>query len=351
MKLTQISLVLSSLLVLQACNSDIQHRESAPLTVSTYQVGEPEVNQIRKFNGQVMPAELTPLAFRLAGELKQVLVESGDNVTKDQVIAQLVDTKLQQELIDAKSSYELADKQLKRAKELYLSNMVSKAELDELNANFTLSKVNLKKASLDVEYTKLKAPFSGIVSDVDKKNFENIAPGETVLSIYDNSKVYVRVNVSDTVLAGFNPDIKSDRYKPLAHFSGQEEEFQLEYLEHTSELHPESKTYEFWLKMAQLAKPVLPGTSVTVYVDMAQAGLSEVRGFKVPMTTLEAGQKQGQFHVWKVAEGKALKTPVQVDQITGKGALVSLGLNQGDTLANSNLRKLREGMEINGAAQ
>lgn len=351
MKLSRLSLVLGSLLVLQACNSDVQHREANPLTVSTYEVGEPEVNQIRKFNGQVMPAELTPLSFRLSGELKRVFVEPGDSVTKGQVVAQLVDTKLQQELVDAKSRYELATKQLKRAKELYQNKMVSKAELDELNANFTLSKVNLKKASLDVEYTKLKAPFSGIVSDVDKKNYENVAPGETVISLYDDSKVYVRVNVSDSVLARFNPDIKSDRYKPLAQFSGLNEEFQLEYLEHTSELHPESKTYEFWLQMAQNDKPILPGTSATVYVDMAKAGLSEVRGFKVPMTTLEAGQEQGQFHVWKVTEGKAYKTTVHVDQVTGKGALVSLGINQGDTLANSNLRKLREGMEINGVAQ
>ncbi|MBW3696227.1 efflux RND transporter periplasmic adaptor subunit [Vibrio sp. T187] len=351
MKFSHIALMLSSALVLQGCNNEVEHRELNPLTLSTFEVGAPLVSQIRKFNGQVMPAELTPLAFRIEGELSELLVENGDHVTKGQTLATLVDTKHAQELKDAQSQFDLSEKQLARGKELYGNKMVSQSELDELTANFKLAQVNLKRAKLNIKYTKLTAPFSGTVSEVSKKNFENITPGETVLSVYQDSQIYVRVNVSDSVLAMFNPDIKSERYKPMATFGGHSGEFELEYLEHTNELHPDSKTYEFWLKMPQIQPEVLPGTSVSVLVDMAKAGLSDVRGFQVPMTVLEAGNENGQFHVWKIIDGEAKQSPISVDKIAGQGALVSAGLDQGDILANSNLRKLRDGMEINGVAK
>ena len=74
MNLSKLSIVVASAMLLQACNSEAVHREQRPLLVSTFEVGAPLTDQFRSFNGQVMPAELTPLAFKLAGEIQQVLV-------------------------------------------------------------------------------------------------------------------------------------------------------------------------------------------------------------------------------------------------------------------------------------
>ena len=100
----------------------------------------------------------------------------------------------------------------------------------------------------------------------------------------------------------------SDRYRPEATFGGHSGQYPLTYLEHTSELHPQSRTYEFWMQMQQPENEILPGTSVTVHVDMAKAGLSDVQGYQLPMTTLEAGSEADQFYVWKMEGGKHSKT-------------------------------------------
>ena len=351
MNLSKLSVVFASALLVQACNSEIEHREQPSLLVSTFEVGSPLTDQFRSFNGQVMPAELTPLSFKLAGEIQQVTVEAGDVVEKGQLLATLDNATYIQELTDAKSQFELASKQLARGNEMFSSKMLSQSEHDQLTANYKLASANLASAERKLSYTKLLAPFSGTVSTVDKQRFENATPGETLLSLYQNDKVYVRIQVSDSILASISSDMRSNSYRPKATFGGHTGEYPLTYLEHTSELHPQSRTYEFWMQMQQPESQILPGTSATVKVDMAKAGLSDVQGYQLPMTTLEAGAEANQFYVWKMEDGQAFKSEVEVDKISGQGALISHGVEQGDVLVNSNLRKLRDGIQLSGKAE
>ncbi|EAQ55216.1 hypothetical protein MED222_06360 [Vibrio sp. MED222] len=50
-------------------------------------------------------------------------------------------------------------------------------------------------------------------------------------------------------------------------------------------------------------------------------------------------------------DGQAFKSEVEVDKISGQGALIAHGVEQGDRLVNSNLRKLRDGIELSGKAE
>lgn len=349
MKLTKLSALGLAMLTLAGCKPATEHRTKNPMVVDTYTVSTPIESQYRNFNGQVMPAELTPLAFRLDGELAGIMVQEGDSVTKGQVVAMLDDSKLRQGLSDAQARYELALKQFKRGEELHANTMISKAELDELRASYKLAKANLGSAQSRMSYTRLKAPFDGVISSVIKKKHEAVTPGETIVSIYQDNNVYVKVSVSDSVLAMLKPETRSERYQPVATFAGHQGRYPMSYLEHTSELHPQSQTYEFWLSMPQIDQSVLPGTSAKVSVDLIEAGLNMAEGFQLPMTAIEAGASSQDFYVWKLEGGKAHRYEINVDQINGTGALVSSGIKQGDVLVSSSLRKLREGMEIKGA--
>ncbi|OAJ94232.1 efflux RND transporter periplasmic adaptor subunit [Vibrio bivalvicida] len=342
-------LTILSVLLLSACTPETAHRDANPLIVDTFNVEAASQSQFRNFNGQVMPAELTPLAFRLDGEIASILVKEGDNVTKGQAIALLDNSKAKQQLNDAQAKYELALKQVKRGQELRKSKMISSAELDELTANFQLAQANLGSAKATMKYMRLRAPFDGVISSVDKKKFENISPGEQVISLYQASQVYVKIEVSDSVLALLNPQTNAQDYQPMATFSGHSGSYPISYYEHTSELHPQSQTYELWLKMPQVEQPILPGTSAKVSVDLVKAGLDTFKAYQLPMTAIDPGRQPQDFYVWKHEQGEAHRYPVIVDQITGNGALVGTGVEKGDVLINSNLRKLRDGMKIKGA--
>ncbi len=348
MQFKMLTLAVVLIASLAGCTPEATHRATNPLVVDTFDVAAASESQYRNFNGQVMPAELTPLSFRLDGEIASILVKEGDKVSSGQAIAILDDSKAMQKLNDAQAKYELAVKQINRGKELHQSKMISRAELDELLANYQLANANLGAAKATINYTRLRAPFDGVVSSVEKEKYENVNPGETVISIYQDDKVYVKIDVSDSVLAMLDPEVNANKYRPMASFAGHRGSYPISYYEHTSELHPQSHTYQLWLKMAQPKEQILPGTSAKVSVDILKVGLNTVKAYLVPMTAIDAGNESQGFYVWKLEKGQAHRYSVSVDQITDNGALVGTGLQQGDVLINSNLRKLREGMKIKG---
>ncbi len=352
MQLFKYTAVALATLSLVACKPETEHRPVSDVKVETFVVQPAIEKQSRTFNAQTVAAELTPLAFRLDGEISSVLVQEGDNVIKGQTLATLSDSKLKQAMSDAEARYRLAYKQFKRGRELRSSTMISQAELDELSANYKLASANLELAKTRLTYTKLKAPFDGVISSVDKKKFENATPGETVVSIYQDDKVYVKIEVSDSVLATLNPQNRSQEgYKPDVAFSGHEGRFSLSYLEHTSELAPETQTYEIWMEMPQVEPEVLPGTSARVLVDMAEAGLATYRGFELPMQAIESGRESQEFYVWKLENNMAKRYPVSVDQINSRGAVVVSGIETGDVIITSNQRRLKQDMDLTGAAK
>ncbi|WP_112479113.1 efflux RND transporter periplasmic adaptor subunit [Vibrio variabilis] len=345
MKKSMIAIGLVSL-ALTGCYSDITVRERAPLMVESIEVSKPVEQQYREFKGQVVTAEQTKLSFRIQGEIAHLLVKPGQSVKKGQVVAKLDDEKLQQQYRDALAQYELATKQLRRGTELYARDMISNSELDELTSNRQLAKAQYQNIQHQIQYTSLKAPFSGVVAEVSKERFENVGLGETVVSIYQDDKVYVKISLSDHILASITPQAQRNAYQPRAFFSGVEDSFTMTYLEHSSEPDAQSRAYELWLQMPQPKTKILPGTSVSVHVDMVAAGLSTIQGYQLPMTVLEAGVEPQEFFVWKHEGGVAMKTPVRVDQVNSFGVIVDSGVAQGDVLISSSLRKLRDGEAV-----
>ncbi|ROV58616.1 efflux RND transporter periplasmic adaptor subunit [Vibrio ponticus] len=334
--------------VLSGCGMETEHRPKPSLTVDVLTLDAPISEQHRVFNGVVEAADLTPLAFRIEGELTQILVKEGDAIASGQPIALLNNQKYQQNLNNAQARFDLASKQLERAKDLYRQAMISKAQFDELSATFKLAKAQRDTAKTMLSYARLNAPFDGVISSVEKQSHESVTPGEVVVTLYRPDQLHVKINISDTILALMDPTGKNRTYQPYVAFAGSQKRHPMQYLEHTTELHPQSRSYEFWLSREQLATPVLPGSSAIVYVDMTAAGMGTHQGYLIPMTALDAGQKQGQFYIWKLQDERAYRYPITVDEILGNGAIVSLGVAQGDVIISSNIRKLREGMEIKG---
>ncbi|CAH0530379.1 efflux RND transporter periplasmic adaptor subunit [Vibrio hippocampi] len=345
MKKSLLTLSMTAML-LQGCFSETTMRELPPFQVEALQVQPPIESQYREFRGQVVTAEQTELSFRIQGEISHLVVKPGQSVNKGQVVAKLVDEKLQQQYADAQAQYELATKQLRRGTELYKREMVSSSELDELTSSKELASAQLRNISHQIEYASLRAPFDGVIGDVQKERFENVSPGEPVVSIYQDDKVYVQISLSDHILASLTPSNRESSYLPKAYFSGVEQPFVMRYLEHSSEPDSQSQTYELWLEMPQPDRKILPGTSVSIKVDMVAAGLSTLQGYQLPMTALQAGSKAGEFYIWKHQDGMAKKVMVHVDQVNSNGVIVDAGVAQGDVLIHSNLRKLRDGQAV-----
>jgi RND family efflux transporter MFP subunit len=169
------------MLALSGCNGAESHAsaEVAPLLVETLKVQEVDHYEVRRvFTGTVRSGRASQLGFERPGLVAEVYVDEGDVVEEGQLIARLdtaqlraarrrVSASLKEAQAGVGISTLTADRLVKLADEQY----ISRQSADE--ARFSLQAAEAKRSELraalaqidvDLEKSKLVAPFSGIVS-------------------------------------------------------------------------------------------------------------------------------------------------------------------------------------------
>jgi RND family efflux transporter MFP subunit len=160
-------------------------RPSATVAVESQVIRTGVIKDIGVFTGSLIPKSQFIVAPKVSGWLKQLLVNVGDTVQRNQVIAILDDAEFTQqveqaraELLVAKANAEncasdldLAKREYERAKTLREKQISSASELDESEAAFKSSQTQLKvsqaqvaqkeaalrSADLRLSYTKVQA--------------------------------------------------------------------------------------------------------------------------------------------------------------------------------------------------
>ena len=160
-------------------------RRAAAVAVETQPIRKDTISDIGVFTGSLEPRSQFVVAPKVSGWLKQLLVNFGDTVQRNQTIAIIDDAEFTQQVEQARaelqvaranaencaSDLELAKREYERAKALREKQIASASELDEseaaLNSCQTKLKVSLaqvtqkeaalKAAELRLSYTKVQA--------------------------------------------------------------------------------------------------------------------------------------------------------------------------------------------------
>ncbi|MBN2181258.1 MAG: efflux RND transporter periplasmic adaptor subunit [Sedimentisphaerales bacterium] len=170
--------------ITSAANTPDQRRAAA-VAIEAGAIHKDLIKDIGIFTGSLLPKSQFTVAPKVSGWLRELLVNVGDEVRRNQVIAVLDDAEFTQQLEQAKaelevakanaenceSDLELARREYDRAKALRDKQIASASELDEseaaLNSCRTKLKVSLaqvsqkeaalKSAELKLSYTKVQA--------------------------------------------------------------------------------------------------------------------------------------------------------------------------------------------------
>ena len=342
----RVSTVLATLLLITACEQDRIAPEPR-LTLDVYEVGQPVVTRERKFNGQVVPADLTRVSFRVPGKILQLDVQAGQPVVAGQTLARIEDTIQKQVLVDAKAQYQLSKRQLERAENLHQRGSLTAAQRDQLQAGFRLSRANLRLAQAGLSYTVVQAPFDGTVAEVDKELYEEVVAGEPVVSVYRSGRTDVLVNIPDTLPAQLHQARDLSTLNLQVVFSGSPDVHQMKVLKGSTARHPDTQAFQLWITMATPGDNFPPGLPVTVTMDLRKAGFSTQEGYVVPLNALQAAGSENSFRVWRYQDGVVDPVPVKVGRISQQGALILSGLHSGDLVATSALSRLGSGQVVN----
>ena len=141
------------------------------------------VASVVAFTGDLEPLNQAVISAEVDAQAKKVLVNEGQFVQKDQILAILDDTDLSQAvgeqkaiLTSVEAKFNLDKQKLESQKVLYEKGFISKMAYDELIANYSVSgdaitqqKASLERAQKQLSNTVIKAPFAGYIY---QKNIE-----------------------------------------------------------------------------------------------------------------------------------------------------------------------------------
>jgi RND family efflux transporter MFP subunit len=196
--------------------------------------------------GSLVAKQQATLHAKTAGFLKTIAFDKGDSVKQGQLIAELdspelkadvvryeaESSTLKPELVFAQQEYDRLQKARQSSPDLILPQMLekAKAQLDKAKAAFDVVDANAQKARALLAYTKVEAPFDGIVTQrfVDAgalvpAGTSSQASASAIVTLQDLSKIRAQVSVPEldaALVAKDQPVVLSVEGLPGKVFSG-----------------------------------------------------------------------------------------------------------------------------------
>jgi RND family efflux transporter MFP subunit len=209
--LTSLGVAVAAPLLLSACSSDAAQaaQTSAPQApqVSVATVLERQVTDFQEFTGRIEAVERVDLMPRVSGYVESVAFREGAEVRNGDVLFVIdprpYDAALKRakaELARAQSAGRQALTERERAVKLLALRALSQEEFDartagseKADADVQAAEAAVDAAELDLDFTRVRAPISGVVgkAEITAGNFVN--RGETLLTrLVSIDPVYVR---------------------------------------------------------------------------------------------------------------------------------------------------------------
>ncbi|WP_019615640.1 efflux RND transporter periplasmic adaptor subunit [Psychromonas ossibalaenae] len=346
--------------LLSGCDSAesaaVQAETVRPVKLIT--IGDSDFQKNRIFPAELAANQQADLAFRINGELVKLDLIEGQQVKKGQLLAQLDDRDAKNNLLNAEANYDLAELDFQRKQQLLKQKLISKAEFDSARATLKSTKSALNSAQDQLKYTRLTAPFSGVVAKVESDNYQMIQAAQVVLALQGNQLLDVTIQVPESLIISLDKNKLNKQYQPQIRFVSQgpnDDTYPVRYKERSSKVSPGTQTYAVTFSFAPPKNLyVIPGMSAELLLDMSaiyRSQLSEENRGSIevlPQSAIVKSDIDGTTNVWRfnTANNRLEAVNVTLGQIRTNGIEVLSGLNKGDQIVAVGAFAVKAGMEV-----
>lgn len=260
------------------------------------------------------------LNARIPATVVSVKVSAGDRVKKDQLLVALDDRELREQNAAAEAQFKHAETEYQRASKLFEKAATTDQALTAAESAFTAAKAQLERMKVMLSYASVVAPMDGVVTDRRIEAGDLVGPGQTLLAVYDPSRmrleVPVPVRLTKHLAMGQEVSIALEKCDELC--KGKVTEI-------VSEIDPASRTQTVKIQLAGAVEGVLPGTFGRLLLN----GESR-ETLLVPAT---ATYRVGQLEMVQVVQsGRAMRRMVTTGERYEAAVEILSGLNAGETV-------------------
>lgn len=182
MRYTYTAAIIALFFSLTSCGNDDKKSiadNAAPIVVKISNVQGSDQKPFVTASGKIEAVNSANLSTRMMGFVTNIHVNVGDKVKKGQLLMSINNADLQAKraqvdagITEATAAFNNAQKDYNRFKNLFASNSASQKEMDDMTANYDMTKARLEAANqmkngvnAQFAYVNIRAPFNGVVTN------------------------------------------------------------------------------------------------------------------------------------------------------------------------------------------
>jgi len=183
-------------------------------TVDTAIAAKVQIHREFRLDGEVEAVNKATISAQTSGTIKKILVDVDDYVEQGAVLIQLKDVSQQARLKkalagekEAVSNLAQAQDEYNRVKDVFEKKVVSRSKMDDAThalsaakARLESARANLEEAREQLSHTRIKAPYSGIVTKRHVEVGETVQPGAPLMTGVSLDKLRVNVDVPQSLI-------------------------------------------------------------------------------------------------------------------------------------------------------
>jgi len=174
--------------------------------------------------GVVAAADEAKLSFKVGGVIQRIAVREGEQVKAGQVLAELIPTEINAQLLQAQQLNDKAQRDVERGERLYADQVIALSQLEDLRTQARVAAAQLQAASFNQGYARIVAPSAGTIMRKLAEEHELVAPAQPILMLGAREKGFVvRAALADRdavqLHVGDTASIRMDAF-PAKEFTG-----------------------------------------------------------------------------------------------------------------------------------
>ena len=185
---------------------------AAAEALATWTVASSSLQGLASHDGTVEAVRQTVVAAQVAGAVVALPVKAGDRVKAGQLLARLDARAAEQQagaaaaqVEAARAAQQVATLEMQRQRQLFASRFISQAALDQAEAQYKTATAQAEAqmaaaqaARTESGYFAVKAPYDGIVTEVNVMPGDMAMPGRPLLVLFDPAALRVAVAVPES---------------------------------------------------------------------------------------------------------------------------------------------------------
>jgi RND family efflux transporter MFP subunit len=312
--------------------------------ITTFSAEVKPFDHFIELQGDVTTKQNVLIYPEMAGTLIRVNVNTGQNVTKGQLLATIDDGGMKSQLAQMETQLALAKTTFERQQRVWEQKIGSEIQFLQAKSSYEAQQSAVKQMKGQLDKFLIRAPFSGIIDDVIKDQGTVVAPGpgSEVFRIVNLSDMYVEVNIPETYLNNVTAGKKVKVFFPILN-----EQIDSKVRETGNFINPANRSFTAEIPVPNKNGKVKPNLTAKVSIN----DYTSETAILIPQSVISENA-EGDQYVYVASEitsentGKVNRVIITTGKTQGDFVEVLSGISNGNNIVLEGARAVKDGQQV-----